>query len=79
MITNCVIYYNAASLSNLLDHKERTGEVQGAARFKQVSPVAWQHINLYGRYQFRKRPEAIDMSAIIQELAQVSVQQDLAV
>jgi hypothetical protein len=52
-------------------------DVQGAALLKQVSPVAWQHINLYSRYEFSKRPELINMDAITQELAQVPVQQDL--
>jgi Tn3 transposase DDE domain len=42
-------------LSKLLAHKESRGDMQGAALVKQVSPVAWQHINLYGRYEFRKR------------------------
>ena len=70
LITNCVIYYNATILSNLLAHKEGNGVVQGAALLKQVSPVAWQHINFYGRYEFNKQPEIIDMDIMIQELAQ---------
>ncbi|MEK4503602.1 hypothetical protein [Bacillus sp. FSL R12-0069] len=37
---------------------------------KQVSPVAWQHINLYGRYEFHSNQEMINMDEIIQELAQ---------
>jgi TnpA family transposase len=77
LITNCIIFYNASLLSKLLTYKESTGDVQGAALLKQVSPVAWQHINLYGRYEFSKRPELINMDAIIHELAQVPVQQDL--
>lgn len=77
LITNCIIFYNASLLSKLLTYKESTGDVQGAALLKQVSPVAWQHINVYGRYEFSKRPELINMDEIIQELAQVPVQQDL--
>jgi len=34
----------------------------GAALVKQASPVAWQHINLYGRYEFRKQPEPVTTS-----------------
>jgi hypothetical protein len=34
----------------------------------QVSPVAWQHINFYGRYEFGKHPDAIDLEYIIQEM-----------
>jgi hypothetical protein len=43
-----------------------------------VSPVAWQHINWYGRYEFRKQLEAINMNAITQALTHVPVPQDLA-
>lgn len=40
---------------------------------KQISPVAWQHINLYGHYEFNKFQEPVNMDAIIQELAQLQV------
>ena len=73
LITNCIIFYNASILSELLAYKEISGDVQGAALLKQVSPVAWQHINLYGRYEFNKRPEFLDMDAIIRALAQLPV------
>jgi len=78
LITNCIIYYNATILSHLLSHKETTGDSQGAELLKQVSPVAWQHINLHGRYEFSKRPEHININDIIQELIQVPIKQDLA-
>ena len=77
LVTNCIIYYNATILSSLLSHKERTGDSQGAALLKQVSPVAWQHINLHGRYEFRKSPEAINIDAIVQELSQLPITQDM--
>ena len=73
LITNCIIYYNTMLLSNLLDYKEAAGDVEGAERLKQVSPVAWQHINFFGRYEFRKGPEAINMHEIVRELAQLPV------
>jgi Tn3 transposase DDE domain len=79
LLTNCIIAYNATILSHLLAHKERSGDASGAARLIRVSPVAWQHINLYGRYEFRKAPETIDLPALIQELDQIPVQPDLAV
>ena len=73
LITNCIIYYNTMLLSNVLEYKEAAGDVQGAERLKQVSPVAWQHINFFGRYEFRKGPEAINMREIVRELAQLPV------
>lgn len=42
LITNCIIYYNATILSNLLAYKEKTGDVHGANMLKRISPVAWQ-------------------------------------
>jgi TnpA family transposase len=78
LITNCIIYYNASILSNLVTYQEKIGDRQGAALLKQVSPVAWQHINLQGRYKFNNWPEPIDMNAIIQKLLKIPVQQNLA-
>ena len=59
-------------LSNVLAYKEGVGDAQ-AQPAKQISPVAWQHINLYGRYEFRKPPEIIDFDAIVQELSRVPI------
>jgi len=73
LITNCIIYYNATILSNLLSYKEGIGDVKGTAFLKKISPVAWQHINFCGRYEFSKMQEAIDMDAIIHQLAQVPI------
>ena len=71
LIVNCIIYYNANILSNMLDYREKLGQDSDA--LKRISPVAWQHINLYGRYEFNKYPEPVDMEAIIQELVQLEV------
>jgi hypothetical protein len=57
-------------LSRVLAHKEATGDLVGAALLMQVSPVAWQHINLYGRYEFTKGPAPINLETIVAELAQ---------
>ena len=37
--------------------------------FRTASPVAWQHINFYGRYEFGKPSQPIDMAQMVQELA----------
>jgi len=70
LITNCIIFYNAMLLSRLLAHKEATGDAAGAALITHVSPVAWQHINFYGRYEFTKGPDPIDVDALVETLAQ---------
>ena len=68
LIANCIIYYNASIWSNMLTYREENG--QDSDMLKRISPVAWQHINLYGRYEFNSSQEMINMDEIIQELAQ---------
>ena len=79
LLTHCIIYYNATILSHVLACQGGAGDTPGVALLKQGSPVAWQHINLYGRYEFRKAPEAIDIDAMVQALSQVPVTPTLAV
>lgn len=78
LMTNCIIYYNVMLLSNLMEYKKAAGDIEGAALLKHISPVAWQHINLYGRYEFRNGPEAINIKEIVRELAQLPVRQVMA-
>jgi TnpA family transposase len=78
LLTNAIIYYNATILANLLAYKEAQGDTEGVALLARVSPVAWQHINWYGRYEFRKQLEAINMNAILQVLLHLPVPHDLA-
>ena len=75
LIANCIIYYNATILSNLLYYKEKTDNIHDVELIKQISPIAWQHINLHGRYEFRKQQEHINMDAIVQELVNVPIKQ----
>jgi hypothetical protein len=70
------IHYNATILSHLLAHKENTGDKYGADLVKEVSPVAWQDINLYGRYEFRQQPAPVDVEEIVRELADVQIETD---
>lgn len=70
LITNCIIYYNATILSRLLEQHQAAGDVAAIAELAQVSPVAWQHINLYGRYEFTRTPAPIDVDTMAVALAQ---------
>lgn len=74
LITNCIIYYNATILSDLLQLKEQEGDARQVALLEHVSPVAWQHINFHGRFEFRSSPEQIDIAAMVQELARYPIQ-----
>jgi len=66
LVTNCIIYYNMTILSQLWARQEAT---QDMAHIAHISPVAWQHINFYGRYEFTKASESINMEEIVEALA----------
>lgn len=74
LIANCIIYYNAFILSNLLIYKENIGDDKAISLLKQISPVAWQHINLHGRYQFNVQTNLFDMDSIIQKLTSLPIE-----
>jgi TnpA family transposase len=65
LLANCVIYYNACILSELLERAEQRGDYEQANLIKRISPVAWKHINFYGKYDFLKTAGLIDLSAIV--------------
>ncbi len=69
LLTTCILYYNITLLSRLAAHKEAAGDTAGAALISHVSPMAWQHINFYGRYEFTAGPELIDVDALVAMLA----------
>ena len=56
---------------------EPAGDSEAAALLKQISPVGWQHINVYGRYEFGKQPDAINLEEIIRELIRIPFESDV--
>ena len=65
LLANCVIYYNASILSELLERKEQQGDQAQADQIKRMSPVSWKHVNFYGKYNFLETATDIDLSAIV--------------
>jgi hypothetical protein len=65
-------------LSPLPLDKNGNGDVEDAELLMHVSPVAGQHLNFYGRYEFSKRPDVINLDALIQALARRLVTYELA-
>ena len=58
-ITLCIIYYNESIFSNLMTHGTWSEDV-----IKSMSPVAWQHINLFGRFEFTKKEGKLNLDKI---------------
>jgi TnpA family transposase len=64
LVTNGIIYYNTYILSELLGHMQKAGRFEEANLLKRVSPIAWQHINLYEKYEFPTEKSTIDIQEI---------------
>jgi TnpA family transposase len=68
LLANCIVFYNSAILSSLLAHYEERNDEEGAALVKRFSPVAFQHINLIGKYEFLTNRKIIDLQALTEFL-----------
>ena len=67
LLANCVIYYNACVLSQLLEYAEREKNIELADRIKQISPVSWKHVNFYGKYIFGDDGEVVDLDQMVSQ------------
>ena len=65
VIANAIIYYNSAILSRLLARYGTSPSVKALTMIKKVSPAAWRHIHLNGRYTFRDSGQVIDLDAMV--------------
>jgi len=74
-ITNCIIYYQAYILSALLIQKEREGRKEEADIIKRISPIAWQNVNLLGRFEFHKPQTVVNIDEMISLIEQKTVWQ----
>lgn len=54
LICSAIIYYNSYILSILIEEKEKLGQFDEIEKLKKVSPISWQHINFFGKYDFEK-------------------------
>ena len=52
----------------MLEKYQASGNEKALALIKLISPVAWRHVHLNGRYGFRDGGQAIDLDAVIQGL-----------
>jgi TnpA family transposase len=64
LIANAVIYYNAAISSRVLERKQASGDQRAVDILEGTSPVAWRHVNLFGRFEFNKTGK-VDLDALV--------------
>ena len=69
LITNAVIYYNTALLSKVYEQKVAAGDLDAMAFIQGMSPVAWQHVNMFGSFEFSDEDPDIDLEALAAQYA----------
>lgn len=69
LITNAVIYYNTVLLSRVYEQKQAAGDQEAQAVIKGISPVAWQHVNLFGSFEFSPSMSKVDIDALVARYA----------
>lgn len=68
IIANCIIYYNSALLSNLIEKFEQEGNQEVVNLIAGLSPVAWRHIQLAGNYTFGIQKDNIVLEKLLENL-----------
>jgi TnpA family transposase len=68
LIANCIIFYNMYLLSELYTRYEKTGDEAILKVIKKISPIAWRHINMGGRYEFATFVEALNIMEILKNV-----------
>jgi hypothetical protein len=52
-------------LSRVYEQKQAADDQVALAIIKDISPVAWQHINLFGTFEFSPSTSKVDIEALV--------------
>lgn len=69
LTASVIIAYNSILLSALLERYQAAGDQKAIMQLRKISPVAWQHVHLLGRYLFRGNRQPIDLVALLANVA----------
>jgi len=69
LVANAIIYYNVYLLSKMLTQLEKEGKLDLIEWLKRISPIAWIHINLAGRFEFTAQKKPPDIANMLARLA----------
>lgn len=76
LLANCIIYYNAVLLSKFLDVKREQGDEDGVLALTRISPIAWQHINFHGRFEFSVSKPEFDLDELVYRFVEQKIPDD---
>ncbi len=74
LVANAIIFYNAYLLTRLLEQMEGEKRIDLVERVRKVSPIAWRHVNLGGRFDLTSQKETINIDLMLTRLGQSLVQ-----
>ncbi|MEZ8306909.1 Tn3 family transposase [Vibrio splendidus] len=72
LIANCIIYYNSALLSSLVERFEKQKNDDAIELLSNISPVAWGHIQLTGHYVFEEREDMLNLESMLESVHPLS-------
>ena len=68
LIAICIIFYNAYLLSGIYERFRKRNMLKECAKIIRLSPIAWIHINLIGKYEFSTNVILLDLDSVVKEL-----------
>ena len=68
LVANAIIFYNAYLLNRLIDQMVGKENLDIVERIKKVSPIAWRHINLGGRFKLISQQKSVDIDQMLARL-----------
>lgn len=73
LVANAIIFFNSYILTRLLEQMEEENKTDMVDRIKKVSPIAWGHINLGGRFKLTCQNETINIERMLARLKESMV------
>jgi len=70
LVANSIIFYNTFLLSKLLEQMEGEKKIEMIEQIKKVSPIAWHHINLGGRFNLTGQREPLEIDLLLNKLGE---------
>lgn len=71
LVGNIVMYFNASMMSQLRDIKQKKGDLEGAEHLVHLSPIASQHLNFGGLYEFNKVANSLNIEEILKNMDKI--------
>ena len=68
LVANAIIFYNAYLLNRLIDQMAGEKKFDLVELIKKVSPIAWRHVNLGGRFNLISQKNPLDIDQMIARL-----------